>query len=77
VDSGALSAAENMAIDQRALDAMDAGETNSPAIRFFEWIEPSVTYGYLLDLEKVSKAFFESMSKGRTIFHCSYAVWRK
>lgn len=42
-----------MLIDQRALDGMLGGLQKLPVVRFFQWSEPVITYGYLLDREKV------------------------
>jgi lipoate-protein ligase A len=51
-DSGPLSGKDQMAIDQRALDACTSTKF-SPHLRFFEWTEPVITYGYLLNEERV------------------------
>lgn len=53
-DSGRSSAVRNMAIDQRALDAMLGGYQKIPVVRFFQWQKEVVTYGYLLDRAKVA-----------------------
>jgi lipoate-protein ligase A len=52
-DSGANTAGRNMAIDQKALDAMVRGLQRIPVVRFFRWEKPVITYGYLLDRAKV------------------------
>ncbi len=52
-DSGVNSAARNMAIDQKALDAMVRGIHKTPIVRLFQWQDTVVTYGYLLDKAKV------------------------
>lgn len=49
-DSGPLSAEHNMHIDRVALE-----QFHSPLIRFFEWTEPVITYGYLMDETRVSE----------------------
>jgi lipoate-protein ligase A len=38
-----------MRIDREALEAMVNVASNEPAVRFFGWDAPTVTYGYLLD----------------------------
>jgi len=54
-DSGGNSAARNMAIDQKALDAMLRGIHKTPIVRFFQWQKAVVTYGYLLDQSRVKE----------------------
>ncbi len=46
-DDGRRSAEDHMAVDQRALESLS--EKSPPHLRLFEWAEPSVTFGYLLD----------------------------
>jgi lipoate-protein ligase A len=53
LDSGVRTAATQMAIDRGALESITAGVHNAPVVRFFQWDEPVVTYGYLLDPERV------------------------
>lgn len=53
VDSGPLSGERNMAIDRAALEEFQSSVSGTPVLRFFQWTEPTITYGYLLDLEKV------------------------
>ncbi len=53
-DSGVQTGANNMEIDQRALDAMMAGKQKKPVVRFFQWDKAVITYGYLMDAEKVA-----------------------
>src|SRR4051812_31835556 len=53
LDSGVRPAATQMAIDRGALESVTRGLHGSPVLRFFQWEEPVVTYGYLLDPEKV------------------------
>src|ERR1044071_872839 len=53
VDSGPLGGESNMEIDRRTLQQMDSGQTKSPVLRFFEWSSPCISYGYLLNEEKV------------------------
>ena len=52
---GALDGELNMSIDQNALDDLTTGHRESPILRLFEWAKPTITYGYLLDLEKVKR----------------------
>lgn len=54
-DSGPLTGEENMAIDADALAAADGGRLPAPRLRLFQWTRPVVTYGYLLDPEKVRR----------------------
>jgi lipoate-protein ligase A len=49
VDSGPQSAEKNMADDRAALEALTNGPEGAPRLRFFEWTDPVVTFGYLLD----------------------------
>ncbi len=53
VDSGALPGDENMRIDREALEAALVAEDPQSTLRFFNWSEPTVTYGYLLDTNAV------------------------
>lgn len=47
LDSGALSAAENMEMDSRLLHAMQPEDP--PLLRLYEWIGPCATYGYFIN----------------------------
>ena len=42
-----------MSIDQQALEKMEAGEEEKTRVRFFQWSQPVITYGYLLDENRV------------------------
>jgi lipoyl(octanoyl) transferase len=53
IDSGSLSGEANMALDRAALDKAQSDPASPPTLRFFEWSEPTVTYGYLLKSEHV------------------------
>lgn len=44
IDSGALSAEENMQMDEILLDNLK----DEPILHLYEWKEPSITYGYFL-----------------------------
>lgn len=54
-DSGVNSARRNMEIDAKALEAMQRGPQKLPAVRFFQWDKPVITYGYLLDKARVAE----------------------
>ncbi|MCB4756888.1 MAG: hypothetical protein LHV69_07655 [Elusimicrobia bacterium] len=64
-DSGPLLAQTNMDIDQAELDAMLMGKSEDTVIRFFQWKEPSVSYGHCLNPEKVRDWAF-----GHYIYTC-------
>ncbi len=42
-----------MDIDRKALESMESDQNEPPLLRFFQWASPAVSYGYLLDPEKV------------------------
>ena len=42
-----------MEMDRSALELMESGQNQTPLLRFFQWSSPAVSYGYLLDPEKV------------------------
>lgn len=42
-----------MAIDADALTRLDTDPSLPPVLRFFEWLEPALTHGYLLDAAQV------------------------
>ncbi len=44
-----------MEIDRAALEDMLVGKSDTPLLRLFQWSEPTVTYGYLLDPAKVKE----------------------
>ena len=52
-EDGALSADWNMEVDAEALEKMVRGETTAPVIRFFEWSEIAISYGYLMEESRV------------------------
>jgi lipoate-protein ligase A len=54
VDSGKNSGLHHMETDRAALAAMES-VPSEPTIRFFQWDQPTVTYGYLLELADVEK----------------------
>ncbi len=54
VDCGPLEGTVNMEIDRAALAAAQSG-LSSPTLRFFQWIRPTVTYGYLLNEQQVEE----------------------
>lgn len=54
IDSGVKSGEEHMAIDRFALDLLLKNPNTRPILRFFQWAQPTVTYGYLLDENQVA-----------------------
>jgi lipoate-protein ligase A len=48
LDTGAASAADNMALDQKLLDSYAAGQNQQPILHLYEWNQPSLTYGYFM-----------------------------
>jgi lipoate-protein ligase A len=57
IDSGRQSARQNMAEDEILLEALLTGTEENPTLRFFQWTEPSVTYGFLLKPHDVKTYF--------------------
>ena len=53
IDSGPLVGDQQMAIDRDALHGLADQSDKKPTLRFFQWTEPTISYGYLLDIEKV------------------------
>jgi len=53
ISDGPLAGDVNMQRDEAALNAMNRGETETPVARFFQWKEPTISYGHLLDEERV------------------------
>jgi lipoate-protein ligase A len=49
IDSGVKTGEEHMAIDRFALNLVLNNPNTRPLLRFFQWAQPTVTYGYLLD----------------------------
>ena len=58
-----------MAIDAAALEEMRTGISDTPLLRFFQWSKPTITYGYLLDPEKV-KQWSRSMDHSLWTIDC-------
>ncbi len=46
IDSGKKSAEENMETDRQLLLSLDPADDASPILHFYDWQEPSATYGY-------------------------------
>ncbi|MBA3602789.1 MAG: hypothetical protein H0W50_03940 [Parachlamydiaceae bacterium] len=46
IDSGKKSAEENMEIDRHLLLSLDPANDASPILHFYDWQQPSATYGY-------------------------------
>lgn len=53
IDQLARSGAENMAVDQLVFEQLG----DKPMIRFYEWLEPSVSFGYFEKLSDAKAAF--------------------
>ncbi|RKD25535.1 octanoyltransferase [Ammoniphilus oxalaticus] len=77
IDSGSLSPAMNMAIDEALLTSHSLGET-PPTIRFYTWDPASLSIGYFqkaeqeIDFEKVRKfglGFVRRSTGGRAVLH--------
>jgi lipoate-protein ligase A len=76
MDSGHQTAEKNMGIDQQLLLSLD--QHNNPILRFYDWINPSATFGYfsspesLLNME-ASKDYGLQLAKrptgGGLLFH--------
>lgn len=54
LNSGAGSAALNMALDEALLEAMP--RLGQPVLRFYSWIEPAASFGYFQKYADVGKA---------------------
>jgi lipoate-protein ligase A len=75
IDSGPLDGERQMEIDRSALANVPPNPV--PLLRFFEWTEPTVTYGYLLDPLKVKewalaqgiKKIVQRPTGGGTVLH--------
>jgi len=52
-DSGFLSGVENMRLDTEALHAIQSDQSTTPKLRLFQWTEPVVSFGYLLNEDLV------------------------
>lgn len=80
-----LSGAENMAFDVATATAVEAGRL-PPTLRFFRWSRPTVSYGRLQKLEKLSPPVpqgWESVQRptgGGVVYHdkdlCLSLCWR-
>ena len=76
IDSGARSAAWNMALDEALLTLVGRGDT-PPALRFFSWERPSLSIGSFqktdeLDMERVRQeqvSFVRRPTGGRAVLH--------
>lgn len=55
-DDDARTGAENMAVDQLLMERVG----RRPLLRFYQWCEPTVTFGYFLALDDARDAFPES-----------------
>ncbi len=53
IDSGRLSGLLNMSADLAALESMNGREHARPTLRFFQWDKKTVSYGYLMDVDRV------------------------
>jgi lipoate-protein ligase A len=54
INSGKCEAALNMALDEALLEAMQRLQT--PALRFYGWMEPAATFGYFQKFSEVERA---------------------
>src|ERR1041385_2433222 len=54
-NDGPMNGSLNMFIDQKFLEGMLVGESDQPRLRFFGWDKPTVSYGYLMNTEKVNE----------------------
>jgi len=77
ISSGALRAADNMAVDEALMRSLAAG-ASSHFLRFYRWVKPTLSFGYfqrveeIIDFEEAGKVgtdVVRRLTGGKMVFH--------